>query len=583
MPFFKSPRTIPDKICFGARPSSGRTTITVRVSRVLLVALLAVSGSLFLFSNSALADDEREVKAASLPPGIPPIPGPKDRETALLLTQKNEPIFEDILIAPLASWLKDGKFAMRVVRSLDFPWKLDAGWEDSSKRNLLEYRLKDDFSLEYAGEGTPGAGLPFGTADDINEESDPVKKAYKILWNIAYAEAAPRDLYYQIELSWVGTQSLLRSATGALYRKFFFAPPAPKLSAPKAEAKDPNPAATTAAEVGEKKPSQEKAETSPAITFGAPGDVFFETALRIFAPAVVAGFTEFSFRFRGSDEDQLWLYSPVLKLIRPLLDSNRSDPVLGGNLTFDDFFVTSSKIHSVRAKVVDQKVILVPVPALTFYRTEAQTFAPQAVTTDAGAKPASGDLPPAKSQEPKADSAVTVKGFQKKLDGSTTMVLWNYQSRQLPQLSPWVPTSISFVPHRVWIIEVFPTDPFYAYGREILIVDQEMMLPVYKLVYDRIGEYRKTVLGGWGLARSKDGKTAFPFSAFVMAVDQSSQTVTAITTQQIQSFQGKDARSAETVTNWFDPQKYPGGKPEEKPAEDKKKPAEEQAQGFTND
>jgi hypothetical protein len=502
--------------------------------------------------QSGLAQTAEEVRPAPLPPGIPVIPGPKDRDTALLLTQKNEAAFEDILIAPLVSWIRDGKFALRVVRSLDYPWTLDPAWEDASRRNPFQYELNEDHTLKFKGEEAPEPGLPFGSADDINEESDPVRKAYRILWNIAYAEAAARDAYYHVDMAWVGTQSLLRSASGVLYRKSFFAPAS----------------------------DEDKKETPKE--FSGPQDVFRETVLRLFSPPVVAGFTQFSLRYRGPQEDVLWLYSPVLKLIRPLLESNRSDALLGGNLTFDDLFVWSNKIPSVQAKVVDQKVILVPFPALTYYRPEVQSFTDQnAVDLDS---PASSELPPAQTAKP--DMVYTVKGAQKRSDGLNSVVLWNHQSRQLPQLAPWVPTTVAFVPHRVWILEIDTADPYYASGREILIVDQELMLPIYKLVYDRIGEYRKTIVGSWALARSKDGKTVFPFSAFVMAVDQASQSVTTLSTRDVQTFQGKPFKAAVQVQNWFDPAKYPGGKKQgekgEKPAPTST-PSPAETEGYSND
>ena len=532
----------------------------LRLLNLSLTALIVLG--LACAPAEAAPEEEEAVQGAPLPPGIPPIPGPRDRDSALLITQRNEKNFENIMLAPLAAWLKDGKFAMRAARSLDFNWTDDPAWEEQSKKNVSRYDFNPDFSLAYKSSETQSRGLPFGEAEDLGQESDPVRKAYKILWNIAYQEGVAGDLLYQTEIAWIGSQSVLRSAGGSYYRKLFFAPPLEKK--PTVEKKEET-----------KKNEVKKEDVAPPseakIGFGGPEDLLSQDALRLLTPPSVAGFTQFGSRYRGPQEDVLWLYSPVLKLIRPLLPSNRSDGMLGGSLTYDDIFVWSNKITSVRARVLDQKVLLVPFPALSFYKLDVVTQSQQP-----GAELSDSGLPPAKPAEGKPETTLLVKGYQHRGDGTDSMVLWNYQSRQLPQLAPWVPTTVTFVPRRVWIIELLPTDPYYGFGKEILIVDQELMLPVYKLVYDRIGEYRKTVIGGWGQAKSKDSKISFPFCAFVLAVDQTSQGVTSMTTQQVQTFVGRETRSAIAIKNWLDPTKYRGGQKEEKKEEGKRGKAEEQ-------
>jgi len=519
--------------------------------RLGLLFIFSISLGLLSPTRDAGAQDEEEYSTVPLPPGIPVIPAPSEKDNVLFLTSKNELAFEDVLLAPLAAWLKEGKFAVRAVRSLDFGWKYSANWEDNSRRNVLEYDLAEDHSLILRNDDTPAVGLPFGTADDINQESDPVRKAYKILWNISYTEGIAEDVYYQLEFAWIGTQTLLRSSTAGLYRRTH-------LSSPVVTKKD------------ETKDSPEE----PKSFFPGSSDILRDEGLRLFYPPVVGGWTQILKRWRNAEQDQLWLYSPVTKLLRSLMPANRTDAILGGNMSADDIFVWSDKVQSVDARVVDQKVILVPFPAINYYRLDSSAFiektepslpVPQVPT----------ELPPAKEDKGvKGEPVYVVQGFHQRPDSSKAMVLWNHQSRQLPQLAPWVPTTASFIPRRVWIIEVSPKDPYSNYGREILMVDQESMLPVYKLVYDRIGEYRKTVLGGWGLARSKDGKLRVPFNAFVISVDQSNQTVNTLTTQSIQLFGQKEGRAGQ-VRTWLDLSKYPHA--EQKKAEPESAAEDEEA------
>ena len=513
---------------------------------------------LCIWLPAASAQEDDLPKLAPLPPGVPPIPGPKEKDNVLLLSAKNEAQFEDLLLAPLAAWLKDGKLAIRLVRNLEFRWGLTASWEDASKRNVLEYELSDDHSLVHKATGLPNEGTPFGDQDDISNEADPERKAYKILWNIAYLEGAARDVFYHMQMDWIGTQALLRSARGGVYRKTWFGPVPVKAVAAATTTPIATPAAT-ASPSASLPPQQTEANaaqvTAPAPVFSGVTDVLRQDGLRLFAPPVVSGFSQFSWRYRGPQQDRIWLFSPVLRDLREQLPANRGDVILGGNLSYDDLFVWSTKIQSVHARVVDQKVLFVPVPSLNFYRLEAQPFSEQP-KAELGGFASRSELPPAKEGEAKPDSALTVRGFHKRADGTSAMVIWNHQSRQLPQLAPWVPTTVSFVPRRTWIIEITPIDPYAVNGKEILIVDQESQLPVYKLVYDRIGEYRKTVIGAWGLARTKDGKVAFPFAAFVLALDQSAQSATGATTELVQTFLGKDTRPAVQLRTWLDPAKY---------------------------
>lgn len=531
--------------------------------RILLfgAALLPVACPGLMGPHAAWAEDDNAPRLAPLPPGVPPIPGPKDKENVLLLSAKNELQFEELLLAPLAAWLKEGKLAMRVVRNLDFRFEMSPPWEDTSKRNVLEYDLLPDRSLVRKVDESPNEGAPFGNMDDINSEGDPERKAAKILWNAAYLEGAARDTFCHVQVDWIGTQALLRSAQGAFYRRTWFAPPQQK--AP------PAPQPTAASGLPAQK-TQPPAEPPPAPLFGGATDVLRQDVLRLFAPPVVGGFSQLAWRYRGTERDRGWMFSPVLRDLRELLPANRGDVILGGNLAYDDLFVWSTKVQDVRARVVDQKVLLVPVPSLSYYRLEAQPFTEQPKAQLSSAAGVS-TLPPAKEGEGKPDNVLTVKGFHQRTDGTTAMVLWNYQNRQLPQLAPWVPTTVSFVPRRTWIIEVVPIDPYSVNGKEIVIVDQESMLPVYKLVYDRIGEYKKTVIGAWGLARTKDEKVAFPFIAFVLALDQNAQSATALTTELVQTLLGKDGRPAAQLKGWLDPQKYQRKDDEE--GEGEKKPA----------
>lgn len=534
------------------------------------LALLAMTGLLISATLPAVAQAPDRGRtdapaAVELPPGVPNIPGARDRSGGVIISARNVQQYEDVLLAPVAHWVRGGKIAIRAVRQLDTIWELTPDWQASSGKNSFLYDLDETFTPVVRGEDVPTLGLPYGDATAIARESDPVRKAYKILWNSQVAEGIVHDVLYRLDLGWMGSQSVSRRANALYFRSTDILPPPQKTPEPGASgaasaspspsgSPGPNgasaaPLGVTAAELAKGAAATPTPSPSPSaeppqlIPTALPPDLFRRDLFYFVSPPVVAGLAQVAWRFRGPAPDLNWLHSPVIGQTRKLLPANRSDFLLAGSLTFDDLFVWATKPQQVFAKLAAEKVILVPFSALTYYKLDAREVMPaaQALVRDkgpAGAKP---------------EYAVTATGFHQRSDGSPAMVLWNHETRQYPQLAPWTPTTIVFVPRRVYILELSPRDPYYLTGKEVLVIDQESFLPVYRIVYDRIGDYLKTVVGGWGLGRSNDGRVAFPFSTFVLSVDRNEQAVTTVTTDQVQSFLGKGGRTAQRLRQLFIP------------------------------
>jgi hypothetical protein len=119
------------------------------------------------------------------------------------------------------------------------------------------------------------------------------------------------------------------------------------------------------------------------------------------------------------------------------------------------------------------------------------------------------------------------------------MVLWNHESRRYESNAAWVPTSVFFVPRKVWIVEVAPKDPYYLTGRQVLVIDQESFLPFYKVIYNRGGEYERMLMAGWALASSNNGTTKLPVPGFVLAVSNGSEPSMALGVKYARTFLGK--------------------------------------------
>ncbi len=508
--------------------------------------LLCIVAGAHIFPNDLFAQDspgktageksERVKDAAAverapaivLPIQVPTIPGPRDRAPALVLRRNNLHLFRDLLIAPLAAWIEADLFAARIVKEIDFDWRLSKEWEQKTKENT--------FSLTPEHAVSPalhvGSGYPFGFANEVNKEIDPVRKAYKILWNVAAGDYVEPELMYDSELMWIGSNVLLRKSSAVLFRLFF-----------------PD-------EPGSDDASAEK-----------QGDTsyFFREVLQLYAPPVVAGFAHLSLRFLNATEDAVWIHSPVIGSTREVMSSNRGDGLLGGLLSAEDLLVWSSKIEGLDARVVDQKTLLVPFPSVIPFVLESAP-ARGGVAAIASLEQKKTDALIDDVSPEKEESLLTARGSHQRFDASFSMTMWNFENRRFSNKAPWIPSTAYFIPRQVWIIEVQHRDPFRKMGREILVVDMESMRPVYKVVYDQYGEFHHLVMGGWSLAQSKDGMRSVPFASFVVSVSRSSRRATAFSTRFLKLFPDPKSELAVRARRRLSVEGHTPATPKTKPA-----------------
>lgn len=559
----------------------------------LCFAFLFSFSEYFFFVSASFADEGEAIQtnllqplssapeSIQLPSDIPPLPGPREQDSRYFISKKNVLLFHNLLLAPLATWIRDGTLMIKVIREVDFTWQLNQDWTVQTKANLSRADLDAHHNL-IIHEGGSTAGFPFGFAADINKEPDLIRKAYKILWNSSYAEMSAQDVLYDLEMNWIGSHSVVMGNSGVFYRRAFYqphfekAPQQKKLKQPSGEteksihskvqatASIDSSESSISVDISEEK-NNEQDPVIRAHQYSLAGDIVRQEILQFLAPPVVFGFAQITWRYRGQGEDEVWIYSPVIGQSRKVFESNRSDPLLGGVLTADDFFVWSTKVQAVNAKVVGEKVLLLPFTSLNLYQAQFEEAAHQnVVATDLMPDPKAADTGERESagkeiarehsqpQSPEREDVLSVRGSYQRSDASSATIQWNYETKEFPDAAPWVPTTLSFVPRKVWILEVTPRDPFYLAGRQIIVVDQDSMLPFYKLVYSRRGDYKKTVIGSWALGSSADAKFRFPFCTFLLAVEQGTQRVNTLTTRTVQTFFGKDSTAALDIRKLLD-------------------------------
>jgi hypothetical protein len=83
-------------------------------------------------------------------------------------------------------------------------------------------------------------------------------------------------------------------------------------------------------------------------------------------------------------------------------------------------------------------------------------------------------------------------------------------------------TNVIWVKRPVWVLEAFPKDPYYSYGRQVIYADRENGLFHYKVVYNRAGEYWKLAFVDMSPGWSSDGQHRYAVTAVQMAIDDKS-------------------------------------------------------------
>ncbi len=213
----------------------------------------------------------------------------------------------------------------------------------------------------------------------------------------------------------------------------------------------------------------------------------FRELIRFTAPTFLKDLSWLTFRFLGNDEDVLWVYSPAIRKVRQLVATNRSDSLLRSAVTPEEFLVWSGKPEAVEAVVEAKATMLVPVLRV--------------------------ELPAQLDKEGclNVDRLGAV--------GGKLASRWNYEAGHFPHGAGWVPTTSVFLPRPVWRVAVNSLDPFSSYGKQVLYIDQALSLPVYKFVYNRMGQLWKTVIGVYGISSAKNVAAPLLYPAYTIIVD----------------------------------------------------------------
>lgn len=204
--------------------------------------------------------------------------------------------------------------------------------------------------------------------------------------------------------------------------------------------------------------------------------------------------------------DSVWNYSPSVRRVQRLTAANRSDPLLGTEATRDDSNLYNGKVEMMEWKYIGETTMLMP-----FLRLESQESEDVTVSLVLEGKQA--------SRYPKIANAFETSVLRK----GTFAIAEN------PQRYPsWWVLDMLWIPTKAYVVEAIPKDPYYNYGRQIYWFEATTFVPAWKQVYDRSGEYWKTIFLSNGFVRyQSQGKTHMAFDpTLLMVMDEKANRAT---------------------------------------------------------
>lgn len=227
----------------------------------------------------------------------------------------------------------------------------------------------------------------------------------------------------------------------------------------------------------------------PALTQKDVPPQLWRESIKFLSPQPLRGFEWLTFRLFGGGEDAFWIYSPIISKLRQLSGTNRGDTFFRSAFAPDDMYAWSGAWDLVQAKRAGESKLLVPFSSKEFR---------EAVAAPNGCRQVSRGSSSANSASEHLSSN------------------WNFELARFPSAAGWLPTNALFVPRTLWRLDLASRDPFSASGRQVIYVDQEFMMPVYRFVYDKNGMLDKTIIAMYGSAEDADRRRSV-FSAWVLA------------------------------------------------------------------
>jgi len=330
-----------------------------------------------------------------------------------------------MLIPPLLNWVKKGDFILQTGR-LEFEWKKDINYLEASRQNEGKYEINKDGIILDKSTGKPPKeifGFPFPNIDS----RDPMA-AEKIMENNFFVGGRWGSVSGPKKITWIGKGGAERVATVTTDQLYYSSP--------------------------EKKGLRNPNNLSLQMMTYSIELMQLKKAAQMF------------WSYNDLREDSAWAYDSMVREVRRVSASSKSEPQAGSDFCADDTNVWIGKNSTMKWKFLGQKTILVPFASAKKYV-----------------------VPENLDKSIPRQYIYVRKGFE--------VPSWKG--------APWCPVDVVWHPRPVWILEASPKSP-YNYGNQVLYVDQETYTAYFKEIYDKSGQYWKTVFVAWAYQVTPMGK-----------------------------------------------------------------------------
>jgi len=229
-------------------------------------------------------------------------------------------------------------------------------------------------------------------------------------------------------------------------------------------------------------------------------------------PYDVKGITTLTCRPLDGTADQVWTYLPPIRRVKRVSGANRSDPVAGSDAIIDDENGWVGQNESMTWQFVEEKIVLFPYTSWVVERPR-----PMKQHADGSWRAVPGEPAPR-------------VGWQEK----------DWQG------APWAMSNAVWAPRKVYVLTADPIDRYYRYGKQEYYIDKHALTTTVKIVYNKAGEYWKTVMAFFPCTSWGDNKS-FGSVNFSLIVDDRSDHATIVVSG------GKHMNLPENEVRYMDP------------------------------
>lgn len=334
-----------------------------------------------------------------------------------------------------------GQYTAEIIEVKDEAFQYSTKFKAGSEANEGKYYVTDDgYMFETTTKTWPHYwyGFPFPNVD----EKDP-KAANKIMYNHQVARFQVDDVYWFLSVKWATPNGFDRAVEFGAYATWY---------------------------IGRHSGPMEN-----------PDDCYLKDIIFGVAPYDVVGVSTLEWWHTDPTQWQsIWAFVPTIRRVRRLTASNSSEGMFGSIIARDDVYGWGGKIQYMNWKLIGSQEMLVPIaPSGIEKAMVAGEPTPKKL-------PTSPDLIKAKGEVPAGEVARITWSPEERVEVGYEKPGW--------QGAAWAPTKLKLAKRPCWVIEATPKDPYYAYGRRVVYIDKFAYWAFWTTLYDRAGEYWKTIL-----------------------------------------------------------------------------------------